>query len=76
MASLTLSIPNKLKEEMGGFKYINWSEIARTAIINKLRLLENMEELLKKSTLTEEDTIKYGRAIKKRQWAKTKELLR
>lgn len=76
MASLTLSIPNKLKEEMEEFKYINWSEIARSAILDKLRLLEKMERLLSKSTLTEEETVKYGRMVKKRQWGKTKEMLK
>jgi hypothetical protein len=76
MVSLTLSIPNKLKEEMEEFKYINWSEIARSAILSKLRILEKMERLLSKSTLGEEEAVKYGRMIKKRQWEKTKEMLK
>jgi hypothetical protein len=76
MASLTLSIPTELKRKMAEFKYINWSEVARHSIISKLQLLERMNKLLSKSTLTEEDTIKYGRLIKKRQWARTKRLLR
>lgn len=76
MASLTLAIPNKLKEEMEEFKYINWSEIARSAILDKLRLFEKMDRLLSKSTLTEEETVKYGRMIKKRQWKKTKEMFK
>lgn len=72
MTSLTLAIPAGLKREMKKFKYINWSEVARAAIIDKVRLLEKMDKLLSKSTLTTEDTIKYGRMIKKRQWSKTK----
>lgn len=76
MASLTLSITDELKQEMEEFKYINWSEVARSAILDKLNLLEKMEKLLSKSTLTEEDTVKYGRMIKKRQWKKTKRMLK
>ena len=76
MASLTLSIPNELKQEMEEFKYINWSEVARSAIIGKVKFLEKIDGLLSKSALTEEDTIKYGRVIKKCQWSKTKKLLK
>ncbi|MBU0694681.1 MAG: hypothetical protein KKC11_08475 [Candidatus Omnitrophica bacterium] len=66
MASLTLAVPTELKQKMDSFKYINWSEVARTAIINKLQILQKMDKLLSKSTLTQEDTIKYGREINKR----------
>ena len=66
MSSLTLSVPTELKQKMASFKYINWSEVARAAIIHKLQILEKMDKLLSKSTLTEEDTIKYGRTINKR----------
>jgi hypothetical protein len=68
MASLTLAVPAELKQKMDSFKYINWSEVARVAIINKVQILQKMDKLLSKSTLTEEDTIKYGRAINKRIW--------
>jgi len=76
MTSLTLAIPSELKRKMKEFKYINWSEVARAAIIDKVRLLEKMDKLLSKSTVSEKDTIKYGRMIKKRQWSKTKKLLK
>lgn len=72
MASLTLAIPEELKRKMAEFKYINWSEVARHSIINKLQILEKMNKLLSKSTLTLEDTIKYGRMINKRIWKKHK----
>lgn len=75
MASLTLAIPSEIKHRMEEFKYINWSEVAREAIADKIRLLEKMDKLLSRSNLTEEDTIRYGRMIKKRQWLKTKKLL-
>jgi len=57
---------------MEAFKYINWSEVARAAIISKLQLLEKMNKLLSKSALTEDDTIVYGRLTNKRIWAKHK----
>ncbi|HLG30981.1 MAG TPA: hypothetical protein VI387_12295 [Candidatus Brocadiales bacterium] len=72
MASLTLSIPAELRQKMASFKYINWSEIAREAIIHKIEILEKMNRLLSKSTLTQEDTIKYGRLTNKRIWKKHK----
>jgi len=76
MASLTLSIPSELKHKMESFKYINWSALARQAIINKIELLDRMNKLLSKSALTEEDTVRIGSMIKRRQWSRTKRLLR
>ena len=70
MASLTLSVPEELRQKMVSFKYINWSEVARAAIISKLQILERMDKLLSKSTLSHEDAIKYGRMTNKRIWKK------
>ena len=75
MTSLTLAITEELRRKMKEHKYINWSEVARAAIIDKMRLLEKMDKLLSKSGLAEKDTIKYGHMIKKRQWSKTKKLV-
>ena len=72
MSSLTLSIPAELKNKMEFFKYINWSEVARSAILNKISILEKMDKLLSKSTLTEHDAIEHGRAINKGIWKKHK----
>jgi len=65
MASLTLSIPNEIKKKMADFKYINWSEIARTAILEKIEVLEKMDRLLTQSRLSEKESIDYGRRLKK-----------
>ena len=70
MASLTLAVPEELKQKMTSFRYINWSEVARAAILHKLQILDKMDKLLSNSTLAEEDIIKYGRAINKRIWKK------
>lgn len=66
MANLTLAIPNELKAKMNRFPEINWSEVARQAIAEKTRVLEKMQQLLSKSTLTEEEAVALGRQIKKR----------
>lgn len=70
MPSLTLAIPADLKAQMGRFPEINWSEVARQAIADKMRTLQAMQRLLAKSTLTEDDSIAIGRQIKQRVWRK------
>ena len=70
MTNLTLSIPDDLKAKMIRFPEINWSEVARQAIMEKTRLLEQMQQLLSRSKLTEQDALKIGRAIKRRMWKK------
>jgi len=68
MSSLTLAIPAELKQKMKSFRYINWSEVARAAIIDKMGVLEKMNKLLSHSALTEENTLEYGKKINKRIW--------
>lgn len=70
MTNLTLAIPDDLKTKMGRFPEINWSEVARQAIREKTRVLEQMQHLLSRSTLTEQDTLTIGRQIKRRMWKK------
>ena len=68
MANLTLAIPTDLRVKMDRFLEINWSEVARQAIVQKTRQLEQLNQLFSKSTLTEQDTIEIGRQIKRRVW--------
>ena len=68
MANLTLAIPSDLRAKMDRFPEINWSEVARQAIVQKTRQLEQLNQLLSKSTLTEQDALKIGRQIKRRVW--------
>jgi hypothetical protein len=68
MANLTLAIPEDLKTRMGRFPEINWSEVARQAIVEKARILEQMQRLVFKSNLTNEEAITIGREIKKHVW--------
>ena len=66
MTNLTLSIPKELKNQMQAFPEINWSEVARQAIIRKAVLLQRMNQLLKKSSLDEEDIEALAKTIRKR----------
>ena len=68
MANLTLAIPTDLRAKMDRFPEMNWSEVARQAIVQKTRQLEQLNQLFSKSTLTEQDTIEIGRQIKRRVW--------
>ena len=70
MTNLTLSIPDDLKAKMVRFPEINWSEVARQAIMEKTRVLEQMQHLLSQSKLTEQEALTIGRAIKRRMWKK------
>ncbi len=68
MSSMTLAIPADLRVRMKQFPEINWSEVARQAILQKTRQFEQLNRLLSKSTLTEQDTVEIGKQIKQRVW--------
>lgn len=55
MPSVTVNVDEDLKERMEQHPEINWSEVTRKAIREKIEDLELMEELLEGSRLTEED---------------------
>ncbi|MFH1181409.1 MAG: hypothetical protein V1702_00455 [Candidatus Woesearchaeota archaeon] len=63
MVSITLSVPVELKGEMDRHPEMNWSEIARQAIREKLNILAKMDKLLAKSRMTEKDALELGRKI-------------
>ena len=70
MPNMTLAIPIDLKEKMDHFKEINWSEVARQAINQKVFLLERMNKLFSKSKLNQTDIEKHSAQIKKNVWKK------
>lgn len=70
MASLTLSIPEDLRDKMRQFPEINWSEVARQAITEKARLLAKMNQLLASGHLDEKEASEAESDIKKRVWKK------
>ena len=63
MVSITLSVPEELKREMDQHPELNWSEVARRAIREKITLLKKMDILLAKSTLTEKDALELGKKV-------------
>ena len=65
MPTITLSVPEDLKQDMEKSKFVNWSEVARGAIREKVAQLKILESIAAKSKLTENDAIEIGRKIKK-----------
>jgi hypothetical protein len=65
MVSVTLAVPHELKEEMDQHPEMNWSEVARQAIREKVLLLKKMDSLLAKSKLTEKDALELGKSVNK-----------
>jgi len=66
MVSITLSVPEEIKQEMASFPEINWSAVARDAIVRKIELLNRMNKILANSKLTEADTLAFGKAVTKK----------
>ena len=64
MVNMTLSIPEDLYKEMMAHSEFKWSDIARQAFEKKIRELHWMDEVLKKSKMTEKDAEKIGHGIK------------
>ena len=77
MPNITLSIPENVYEIINRHKEIRWSEIARRAIVafsekiellddlDRQRLLQRFDDLLKNSELTQEDADIMGEQAKK-----------
>jgi preprotein translocase subunit Sec63 len=66
MANIVLSIPNDLQAEMRQFPKVKWDEVARKAIISRLdslKSLERMNQIAKKSKLTQKDINELSRKI-------------
>ncbi len=66
MVSMTLSVSKELKKEMELYPEINWSAVARAAILRKIQILKEMNKIFSKSELTEEDAILFGKQITKK----------
>ncbi|MFH1224865.1 MAG: hypothetical protein V1676_03600 [Candidatus Diapherotrites archaeon] len=65
-ATLTVSIPEKLKRELNEVKGVNWSEETRQFLegrVKRLRVLKKLDELTRNSELTEKDALEFGRKI-------------
>jgi len=65
MPSITVNVDNDLKERMEKHPEINWSEVTRQAIREKIETLEVMDELTSESELTERDVHEIADKINK-----------
>ncbi len=64
MSSVTLSVPKELKQKMALFPEMNWSAVARKAILERIKFMEKMDKQLSKSRLSKEDTLSLGKKVK------------
>ena len=74
MVSVTLSVPEELKKKMNEFPEINWSEVARISIREKVKKLEFLKHFTSESEFTEEDALRLGKEVNKAVSKKFKEL--
>ncbi|MEK6792993.1 MAG: hypothetical protein AABX96_04735 [Nanoarchaeota archaeon] len=70
MSTITLSVPEDLKDKMNQLDTINWSAVARHAFIEQLKelernnLLKRFKKIVSKSKLTEADADELSEKIK------------
>ncbi|GAA0217306.1 hypothetical protein [Halobaculum roseum] len=63
MPTITVNVDDTLKERMENHPEINWSEVTRQAIQEKVETLEVMDELTSRSDLTEGDVHEIAQKI-------------
>ncbi|MDQ2052333.1 hypothetical protein RBH26_17825 [Natronolimnohabitans sp. A-GB9] len=66
MPSITVNVDDDLKARMEKHPEINWSEVTRQAIQEKIETLEMMDELTSESELTERDVQEIADRINER----------
>ena len=66
MPSITVNVDDDLKDRMEKHPEINWSEVTRQAIQEKIETLEVMDELTSDSELTESDVAEIADKINER----------
>ena len=66
MPSITVNVDDDLKDRMEKHPEINWSEVTRQAIREKIETLEVMDELTSESELTESDVAEIADKINER----------
>jgi len=63
MPTITVNVDDDLKARMEKHPEINWSEVTRQAIQDKIETLEVMDELTSESELTESDVQEIAQKI-------------
>lgn len=64
MVNMTLSIPEEIHKEMMLHSELKWSEVARQAFEKRIKELHWMDEVLKKSKLTNAEAEDIGNKVK------------
>ncbi len=65
MATLSVSVPDDMKDKMERMDEINWSAVARKAFEEKTKQVEFMHSIGNKSKLSKKDAEKIGDKINK-----------
>ena len=65
MTTMTLAVPQELKQRMDSFPEMNWSEVARQAFMQKIDDMEFLKKFKSKSKLTDEDALRLGDEVNK-----------
>lgn len=55
MGTMSVSIPEDLREKMVQLEEVNWSAVARKAFEEKVKQIELFKKIVSKSKLTEKD---------------------
>lgn len=69
MASITFATDNELKSRLSKFIWLNFSELARQELLERLeraKRFERFDEILKHSEMTDELAFKFADELKKR----------
>ncbi|WP_280537332.1 hypothetical protein [Halopenitus sp. POP-27] len=66
MPTITVNVDDDLKDRMERHPEINWSEVTRQAIREKIETLDVMDELTSESELTESDVAEIADKINER----------
>ena len=65
MTTLTLAVPDEMKQKMDTFPEMNWSEVARQAFRQKIEDMDFLRKFKEKSKLTEADALRLGKEVSK-----------
>ena len=75
MPTLTLAVPAELKAEMDSMPELNWSEIARKAISERVTEYKLFKSIVAKSKLTVKDALEIGGKINEEMYHEYKKRL-
>ena len=75
MPTLTLAVPADLKSAMDSLPELNWSEVARKAIAQKVAEYRLFKSIVAKSKLTEKDALEIGSKINEEMYREYKKKL-